>query len=87
MTQLDSHEWNRDDRVLLWTMRIVGCSLAMLSLIFLTHDIVQGSTATYFFSISAGLGIVTLITSWLPGAEAARLTQQRAMRYARSVAH
>lgn len=63
---------SRDDRMLEWTMRTVGFALAALSLVFLTQDIVQGANATYFFSISAGLGIITLIMSWMPQSREAR---------------
>lgn len=62
----DTAEAGRHERVLGWTMRIVGFALAGLSLLFLTQDIFQGPNATYFFAISAGLGILTLITSWMP---------------------
>lgn len=62
----DMVEGSRHERVLGWTMRIVGFALAGLSLLFLTQDIFQGPNATYFFAISAGLGILTLITSWMP---------------------
>lgn len=78
-------EWNGEDRVLGWTMRIVGFALAVMSLVFLTQDIVQGSNATYFFSISAGLGIITLITSWMPGGREQGFHRSTAAQYASSV--
>ncbi|HEX7072061.1 MAG TPA: hypothetical protein VF190_14705, partial [Rhodothermales bacterium] len=59
-------ESNNNDRVLGWTMRIVGLALAVLSVLLLTQDIVQGSNATYFFSITAGLGVLAAISSWMP---------------------
>lgn len=61
-----SIDWRNEERVLGWTMRIVGFLLAAISLVFLTQDIFHGSSASYFFAISAGLGLITLITSWLP---------------------
>jgi hypothetical protein len=79
-------ESNDNDRVLGWTMRIVGCALALLSVILLTQDIVQGSNATYFFSVTAGLGVLAAISSWMPAAQEHPTHEHVEARYARSIA-
>ncbi len=75
----------RDDAMLTWTMRIVGFSLAVLSIIFLTRDIVHGANATFFFSISAGLGVITLILSWMPQQREADSSDPSETNYASTV--
>lgn len=79
-------ESNNNDRVLGWTMRIVGLALAVLSVLLLTQDIVQGSNATYFFSITAGLGVLAAISSWMPATQEQPVQDHREARYARGIA-
>ncbi len=81
----DTARKKKDDSMLTWTMRIVGFALAVMSIVFLTNDIVHGANATLFFSISAGLGVVTLILSWMPQNGEAKLADVRAAKYASTV--
>lgn len=59
--------FNTDEGPLCWTMRIVGLTLTLASVIFLTQEIFTSTAAMLFFGFSAGLGVVTVITSWVPG--------------------
>lgn len=55
-----------DDQVLLWTMRVLGAILTTFSLFLLSQDIFTSAVALWFFGTSAGLGITTTVTSFIP---------------------
>ena len=63
------------DQALRWTMRLIGGLLLLSCAFFMTHEIFQGSSLTWFFRAGAGLGLVTLISSWLPAPKQAQLQE------------
>jgi uncharacterized membrane protein HdeD (DUF308 family) len=64
-----------DDMSLRWTMRIIGLVLAVCAIVFLQQDIFTSQVSTWFFGLCAGLGVITLISSWLPGPEKVQLQE------------
>ena len=66
MDQLQLQQEHASDRRLRRVMRIVGVVLVAISAFFLTRDIFHEGLATWFFGISAGLGGLIFVSSWLP---------------------
>ncbi len=62
--QMKSSEQREDG--LIWIMRFMGAVLAAVSAYMLTSDIFYGPLSTGFFGLSAGLGVVLIVTSLLP---------------------
>lgn len=68
------------DAALRWTMRIMGLLLSVTGVVFLQQDIFTSQISTWFFGICAGLGAITVVTSWLPGPERTQLQENPIIR-------
>lgn len=66
MSQLQLQQERGSDLRLRRAMRIVGVVLIAVSAFFLTRDIAREGLALWFFGISAGLGGLIFVSSWLP---------------------
>lgn len=77
------------DCKLCWTMRVVGIVLAITAIAFMTQDIFTSDLSMWFFGLCIGLGVITTITSWMPGPVRARLHDRAALQpvVKRSVTH
>lgn len=79
-TETQVQQAQGQDAALRWTMRVIGLVLSITAVIFLQQDIFTSQISTWFFGICAGLGAITLVTSWLPGPERPRLQENPIIR-------
>lgn len=54
------------DPSLRWTMRVIGLLLAAVCTFLFTRDLGQSPQALWLLAAGAGLGLITVLSSWLP---------------------
>ena len=64
------------DATLRLKMRVIGILLATASIVFMQQDIFTGTLSIWFFGTCTGLGVITVISSWLPGPEQVRIPEK-----------
>ncbi len=78
-TKNESAYKSTDDQTLRWSMRLLGIIVALGSIVLLTHDIFQSTMAISFLGASAGVGLITLVASWMPDHEKESLKESVVM--------